>query len=275
MQAFQFDWQTKTGEKVVGKTFLPKEQAKHVLIFIHGFGDYSGRYDHIAKQLSSQGWAVVCFDLLGHGDSEGKKGVVAHYEQYFQLLSELIGLVSQQLQPEGIFLVGHNLGGNIAANFLLEIPQSPLIKGLVLCAPWLMLAKEPGFWWRLSAQYLPFLRSRLIFSLKGIADSEQGRKDFLQDRKIHNQINYKTYTAITKRGLRLLVDQQVLNYPVLLLQDSYDQIVDPNAAIHFMEKKAQNDGTILRFDHHGHELFNSVHRKVILEKMHNWLLTKI
>ncbi|MFM8401404.1 MAG: serine aminopeptidase domain-containing protein, partial [Pirellula sp.] len=51
------------------------------ITLVHGFGDHSGRFDGMATSLASYGLAVTAIDLIGHGRSPGRRGVIDSYEQ--------------------------------------------------------------------------------------------------------------------------------------------------------------------------------------------------
>jgi acylglycerol lipase len=48
---------------------------KGIIYFIHGFGDYCGRYAYFAKQFAEHGYDFVGFDQRGFGRSEGPRGI--------------------------------------------------------------------------------------------------------------------------------------------------------------------------------------------------------
>ena len=41
---------------------------------MHGLGEHSGRYAHLAAFLNQAGYTLLAFDLRGHGKSEGQRG---------------------------------------------------------------------------------------------------------------------------------------------------------------------------------------------------------
>src|SRR5918999_6344976 len=43
-------------------------------LIVHGLGEHSGRYDHVAERLTAIGLTVHGYDLRGHGRSEGPPG---------------------------------------------------------------------------------------------------------------------------------------------------------------------------------------------------------
>ena len=52
-----------------------KPQPKAVVCLVHGLGEHTGRYAHVAAALNDAGYAVLGVDLRGHGKSGGPRGV--------------------------------------------------------------------------------------------------------------------------------------------------------------------------------------------------------
>ena len=48
---------------------------KGIVTFLHGYGDYSGRYAYFAKTFAENGYDVHSLDQRGFGLSEGRRGV--------------------------------------------------------------------------------------------------------------------------------------------------------------------------------------------------------
>lgn len=49
-----------------------KNEFKGVLFYIHGFGEYVGRFAHVAQIYSQLGYDCFAMDQRGHGKSEGE-----------------------------------------------------------------------------------------------------------------------------------------------------------------------------------------------------------
>mmetsp|Transcript_36784 Transcript_36784/g.56326 ORF Transcript_36784/g.56326 Transcript_36784/m.56326 type:complete len:134 (+) Transcript_36784:164-565(+) len=49
---------------------------KGILFYVHGFTDYAGRFAHLGKHFSEEGYDFFAMDSRGHGKSEGHPGYV-------------------------------------------------------------------------------------------------------------------------------------------------------------------------------------------------------
>jgi pimeloyl-ACP methyl ester carboxylesterase len=109
-------------------------------LLIHGLGGFAESWRHTAAALSPYA-RVIAVDLPGFGQSAKPRR--AYTLDFF--VQALDGLL-QRLQVERVRLVGHSLGGAIAAAFALAHPDR--VEGLVFLA-----ATVPGFPLRASVLY--------------------------------------------------------------------------------------------------------------------------
>lgn len=114
------------------------------LIFLHGSWNDSSQWVPIMERLSSD---YHCFapDLLGCGESVSNPKVHHSIAVAVECLAEYI----KALKLKHVYLVGHSLGGWIAASYALKYPEQVL--GLVLFSPegvQLETPKQRWFWMR-------------------------------------------------------------------------------------------------------------------------------
>jgi len=102
------------------------DSAAPTIVFVHGMGHWTqAAWDFVAAELAAT-HRIVAFDLPGFGDSA--KPNVAYSLPFFT--ATLHGLV-ETLQLERFALVGHSLGGLIAASYAAAYPQLIRLLGLV------------------------------------------------------------------------------------------------------------------------------------------------
>lgn len=115
--------------------------SKAVIALIHGFGEHSGRYTHVADFFNKNGYAVFALDNRGHGQSGGKRGHAPTYDSYMDDIEVFLNYVTTQSAGKPVFLYGHSMGGNLALNYLIR--RQPALKGVIATGPWVQLAFEP------------------------------------------------------------------------------------------------------------------------------------
>ena len=101
----------------------PNGSVRAVICLIPGLGEHSGRYAHIAHFLLASGYAVISFDLRGHGNSEGIRGHFPSIDVVLQDLDALLLTARERYPDIPVFLYGHSLGGILVLTYV----QNPLV----------------------------------------------------------------------------------------------------------------------------------------------------
>ena len=97
------------------------------VVLVHGVRDHSRTWDDLIARMSVSGdYHFIAPDLRGHGDSDWVQGSGYRYFDYLYDLRQLI----EQNNFGPVWLVGHSLGGAIAAFFAGVFPE--LVSKLIL-----------------------------------------------------------------------------------------------------------------------------------------------
>lgn len=99
---------------------VDKKEGARILFWIHGICDHSGRYKTFAKHMLNSVTAldaVMCYDMRGHGRSQGDRGVITGIEQLVEdaRAHVLPHMALRYGSGARIVLGGHSLGGCVAA----------------------------------------------------------------------------------------------------------------------------------------------------------------
>jgi alpha-beta hydrolase superfamily lysophospholipase len=106
---------------------------RSVVLLAHGYGEHAGRYQHVADALVDAGAVVHAVDHVGHGQSEGERVLVTDYEDVVTDLHVLDEKAREQHPGLPVALVGHSMGGLIAARYAQRYGSS--LAALVLSGP--------------------------------------------------------------------------------------------------------------------------------------------
>src|SRR3546814_13793571 len=87
---------------------------------LHGYAEHAGRYDPVAARLTAAGYAVYAVDHWGHGRSDGTMGFVPASSLYVDGMAALVDRVREAWPDKPRLLLGHSMGGLIAALLLIE-----------------------------------------------------------------------------------------------------------------------------------------------------------
>jgi alpha-beta hydrolase superfamily lysophospholipase len=95
----------------------PNEKAGWIALLCHGYGEHIGRYDQLADALRAAGATVVGLDHEGHGRSDGQQALIADFEAVVDDLYKLAVKSAQTRPGLPMILIGHSMGGMIAARY--------------------------------------------------------------------------------------------------------------------------------------------------------------
>jgi alpha-beta hydrolase superfamily lysophospholipase len=120
------------GKRMLRLVWSPPEPIKGTVLVVHGIGEHSGRYEHVAQHLGRAGYAVRAFDLEGHGKSDGKRGHL-RFADVFEDIDELLREDGGRAETTRRFLYGHSLGGLLVLAYAFD--RRPALTGIVSSGP--------------------------------------------------------------------------------------------------------------------------------------------
>jgi pimeloyl-ACP methyl ester carboxylesterase len=104
----------------LGYHVLEWGDGEHTVFLIHGFLDNAWGWQPMVEAALAAGLHVVAPDMRGHGDSDWVgPGGYYHFPDYLADLHEVIGQVGRTK----VSLVGHSMGGSIAAYYAGAFPE--------------------------------------------------------------------------------------------------------------------------------------------------------
>lgn len=95
----------------------PSAAPRYVAVLVHGYGEHIGRYDHVAAALIDDGAVVYGLDHLGHGKSGGEQVLVTDFEDVVVDVHTVAAAAHEQWPALGVVMIGHSMGGMIAARY--------------------------------------------------------------------------------------------------------------------------------------------------------------
>ena len=117
------------------------ESPKGAVALVHGHGEHSMRYRHVADFFAANNLSTYAFDHRGHGISEGKRGHSPNYDSILGDVGDFVDQVKEKNRDLPIFVYGHSMGGNLVLNYGHNRPAG--VKGVVCSSPWIRLAFAP------------------------------------------------------------------------------------------------------------------------------------
>ncbi len=108
-------------------SYIDEGKSDTTLLFIHGLATYAYSWVLNIRELKSH-YRCIALDLPGNGYSEG-----GDFDYGINFYSGCVYDFMQQLQLKNVVLVGHSMGGQIAATLVINQPDA--CEQLILCAP--------------------------------------------------------------------------------------------------------------------------------------------
>jgi alpha-beta hydrolase superfamily lysophospholipase len=243
------------------------------LVVVHGLGEHSGRYAPLVRALQGHRIAIVSQDLRGHGRSEGRRGHVDRFDDYLVDLGSLLDTV--KAEHCGRFLLGHSLGGVIAAHYALDHPGD--LSGLILSSPGFVSRVRVPFWkdqlGRVCSRLLPRLTLRTGIEVEALTHDPQMQAAYRADPLIHGVASTRWYSEFLAAGRRCLAQAPRLELPLLAFHGSADSVVSSAGTELFVERARSTDKTMTLFPGLFHETMNEceTERSSVLDHVVKWL----
>jgi alpha-beta hydrolase superfamily lysophospholipase len=124
---------------------------KRIVVLLHGIGEHSGRYEHVAARLAADGAIVYAPDHHGHGRSDGERGLVDDLESVVDDVSRVVDKAKSEHPDLPVAMLGHSLGGVIGTRFVQRGDHG--LSALVLTGP--AIGGNPAFEALLAMDPLP------------------------------------------------------------------------------------------------------------------------
>ena len=260
-----------------GRTLAVQDWMQHsavrgVVVLVHGLGEHSGRYEALAGQLNSWGFAVRGYDQHGHGLSHGVRGSLPSETTLIDDLADVIDDARSHMAAElPLILLGHSMGGLVAAQFV-RLGIRP-VDALVLSSP--ALDAGLGLFQKLLLKVLPNLAPnfRVGNGLNPYLISHDPKvvEAYLADRLVHDRISARMGAFIANGGAQVIAAAPAWQVPTLLLYAGSDHLVNPQGSQRFAAAAPQSVVTAVRFDDLYHELFNELEPTEVLATLRQWL----
>ncbi len=248
---------------------------RSLLVLVHGLGEHSGRYEPLLRALSGHRISVVSQDLRGHGRSEGKRGHVDRFDDYLADLGSLFDTLRAEHSGSPAFLLGHSLGGVIAASYALARPDD--LSGLILSSPGFVPRVRVPFWkdeiGRVCSWLVPRLTLRTGIEVEALTHDPDVQAAYRADPLIHHVASTRWYREFLAAGRRCLVEAERLELPLLAFHGGADSVVSSAGTELFVQRARSIDKTMTIFAGLYHETMNETEaeRAAVLEHVVTWL----
>ena len=227
--------------------------------------------------MTEHGIAVYALDHRGHGRSEGERANVTVFREFVHDLSRFTEYVREQHPNPPRFLLGHSMGGVVAAQLVLEHPYQ--VEGVVLSAPYLQNAvKMSPLLLRMSGLVSRFLPGLPTLKLDAglISRDKAVVEAYRADPAVYTGgTKARIGSEMLAAGRYVLERAQNITLPMLVLHGSADGIADPAGSKTLFERVASEDKTLKLYDGFYHEILNEPGKEEVYGDVLEWLTARM
>jgi acylglycerol lipase len=250
-------------------------ETKAVIVLVHGMGEHSSRYEHVAKKLTENSFSVVAFDHFGHGKTTGKRGHNPSFEAVLESIAKTIEKSEELFPKKPIFLYGHSMGGNAVINYTIQ--KKHHLKGTIATSPFLKLAFEPPKIKLAIGKILQKLAPSITMGNEldptYMSRDKTEVKKYVNDPLIHHKISPNFSLTFIETGQWAVDNAKKLQIPMLILHGTADKIIDYKGSEEFANN---SKNTTLKLYQGGyHELQNDLCKEEMLQDVVNWLSSQL
>lgn len=257
--------------KLFGQYWKP-QIVEAVIVLVHGMGEHSSRYEKsVVPYLLNKRFAVVTFDLYGHGKTKGKRGHCPSYEALLDAIDYTSKYAETLFPDKDIYLYGHSLGGNLVINYALK--KEHKFKGVIASSPLLRLAFNPPKWkvlfGKLLFNVLPSLTLPSEIDVEAISRDKNEVKRYGDDDLNHDKISPMYVFPVIQAGEWAIENASKLKTQMLILHGTGDRITDYKGSEGFCENTEK--ASLSLFENGYHELHHDYCKEEFIQTILKWL----
>lgn len=228
-----------------------------VAVIAHGYGEHVGRYGWVAGRLNDAGATVYAADHVGHGRSEGGSVLIRDFEPVVEDLHHVVQYAAQENPGRPVVLIGHSMGGLIAARYT-QLHADRLL-ATVLSGPVL------GSWATVdSLLALDEIRSAPIDPGTLSRDPAVGEAYAVDPLVWHGDFARSTLEGLQEAMGTITADGSIGEHPLLYLHGEDDRLVPlPASWEGLLELRGPRTFT-KTYPGAQHEIFNELNRDEVL-----------
>jgi alpha-beta hydrolase superfamily lysophospholipase len=260
------------GTQIYSQLWEPEKKVVGVVVLVHGLGEHADRYGtHFAKYFNDKNYAIVTFDLPGHGKSGAKRGQIKQADDFRKLVSSSIAYAKTKYPNLPIFIYGHSLGGLISLETIIR--ERPEINGAIITAP-VIDVNEPIPPIKL---FLAKVMDKLFpsFALDSGLKRNLLSRDvnvvnaYNSDPLVHGKTSSRLGMYIINTGSFVRENAEKVSIPTFVMVGSAEGIVSKNAIDTF----CKNSELCEEKEWPGlyHELHNEPEKNDVLDFAFNWM----
>ncbi len=262
-------------QKLFLQSWLPADASPHrgIVALMHGYGEHSSRYQHVAGALVHAGFGVIAVDARGHGRSTGKRGHIDAFDDYVRDFDATVAHATRRWPELPVFALGHSNGGLIVLHHALAFPES--IAGYAVTSPFLGFAVDvkptKAAFGHVMSRVWPSFSVPNDVDPSVLSHDERVVEKYRRDPLVLRTTTGRWYTETRRAQKRLLERAGEIERPCLFLVAGTDELADPASSEEVFDRLGAKHREMDVFPNLRHELLNEPSWSDHIERIADWL----
>jgi len=262
-----------TDQSIYYQYWLPEGKPKASVVINHGLHEHSGRYEHLVAFLTDNNFAVYGLDLPGHGKTPGIRSFVNSFNDFIEAVEIYLDMIRSWQPDLPVFLMGHSMGGLIAAVFLID--HQDQLRGAVLSGS---LVQVPEYVSDLTLKMGNILSVLLPkfgvvrIDAEGLSRDPAVVQAYIDDPLVFTGKSKVRISNEINRGIILLEKEGTkIDLPLLILHGGADRVCDPSWSEYLHNLVSSPDKELIIYDGLFHEVYHEPENQTVYADLLNWL----
>ena len=244
------------------ETFQPAGTPRGIVVITHGYAEHCGRYHEVAHVIVNAGWAVLSYDVRGHGKSPGERGYIDRFTTYLDDFSAMQTAARKLVDAAApMVLLGHSHGSLITLRALAD-ERPPQVAAAIVSSPFLALKLVVPTYKRVLASVASRLAPKLsqpnALRVEDLTQDKQKQAERIADKLCFDVATSRWFTEAAAAQDHVFEHAGRIKLPTTWLVGHDDPIADPARSKAVASKIAgsrYHDLVGMR-----HEVFNEIER---------------
>jgi len=273
MDTLEWTFKSSDGLDLFARGWVPKGRPKAIIALVHGLGEHTGRYAHVGAVFVERGYALLGFDLRGHGASGGPRGHLPSFEAFMTDIDRFLIEIGERYPGVGQFLYGHSLGGILALNYVLR--RKTRLAGVISTAAGLRTALEEQKVKVVLAKVLGTLMPAMTLA-SGLDPKTLSRdpvvvQAYVSDPLVHDRMTLGFGKIMLAAIPWTFEHAGELQLPLLIMHGTKDMLGYPRGSQEFAASAPKELVTLKLWDGLYHEIHNEPEKADVFKVMLDWL----
>ena len=239
-----FGWLPAAGFDIACHYYLPP-RPRGTCLLLHGYFDHVGLYGKLIEHCLRKGYAVLAWDLPGHGLSSGPQASIETFGHYVDVLGAVIARYGPQL-PGPLIGIGQSTGGAVLMGWAFRqqrLGTACPFGRMLLLAPLV----RPTDWSKVQLMHSALRHFRRSIARRFMENSGDAEfLSFLQEDPLQSQRLQVAWVSAMRRWVGDFMAEAPTDHAPLVIQGDQDTTVDwrwnlpqirtkfPRAAVHMI-----------------------------------------